>query len=289
MLVVEKRLIINADDFGMNDEVNVGTKEGVREGIITSVSVMTNMPYFDDAIKFLKRNKKISVGLHFNITEGGSVLPPKEVSSLIREDDKFFYWPQLITRSLLNNLDLKQVEKELKAQYDKLASAGLEITHIDSHHHIHLYPPIFKIVSSFADKHKINSLRGNYFNSWNITLGVRKKPIPTQFVVNALLMFINLRGGKRNHLYEINRFYDINWGKKFEGSDFVKILENLPSGTTEFICHLAVPSELGNPKFLNPRFKALKLLERTEVKKHLVENGIILVPHRRYLKIQTAN
>src|SRR5882757_5858501 len=93
-----KKLIINADDFGMSREVNEGTKQGIKQGIITSVSVMTNMPYFNEAVRFLKKYPHVSVGLHFNITEGKSLLLPKDAKNLIREDDNFYHWPHMIGR-----------------------------------------------------------------------------------------------------------------------------------------------------------------------------------------------
>ncbi|MGI8420269.1 MAG: carbohydrate deacetylase [Candidatus Levyibacteriota bacterium] len=279
-----KKLIINADDFGMSKEVNEGTKEGIRQGIITSVSVMANMPYFDDAIRFLKKHPQISVGLHFNITEGKSLLIPKDAKNLIREDDYFYHWPHMIGRVATKNIKPTEIEQELKKQYTALKKTGLPITHIDSHHHIHLYPSIFKIVSAFADREKIQSLRGNYFNSWNLTLGVWKKPIVTQVIVNSALLLSNLKHGNHKHLYEINRFYDINWGKDLSNKELLVILNNLPQGTTEFICHLAIESATGNKTFLTPRYKVLKLLTDPQVKKHLTMNGIFLTAHKALLE-----
>lgn len=276
---MKKRLIINADDFGMSKEVNDGTKKGIEQGIITSVSVMVNMPYFEDAIRFLRKHPKVSVGLHFNITEGNPILLPRDVGTLIREDNSFFYYPSLVARVAARSVNRDEVAQELKAQYAKLKATGLPVTHIDSHHHIHLYPSLFRIVSDFADKEHVHSLRGNEFDVWNLFLGVWKKPIVTQLVVNFFLLLVNIRIRNKSHLYEINRFYDINWAKDISQEDFAVILKNLPDGTTEFICHLAVLSSTGNSKFLIPRFKALTLLTQPMIKKHLLKNGITLVPH----------
>jgi hypothetical protein len=81
-------------------------------------------------------------------------------------------------------------------------------------------------------------------------------------------------------LYEINRFYDINWGKDLSNDDFMQILNNLPEGTTEFICHLAIESSTGNKKFLTPRYKTLNMLTDSLIKNHLKSNGITLSPHQ---------
>jgi hypothetical protein len=273
-----KNLIINADDFGMSKEVNKGIIQGVRQGIISSVSVMTNMPYFDEAIKFLKKYPKISVGLHFNITEGSPLSLPKEVETLIREDNSFYFWSFLIQKMLFKQINLNDVQSELKAQYVTLAKTRIPITHIDSHHHIHLTPSIFKLVSDFADRQKIVALRGNQFNFWNLSVGVWQKPIPTQVAVNFLLVLNNF-SSRKYRPYQVNRFYDLNWGKNLSVKQLTDILEHLPNGITEFICHLAVMSDKGNPTFLKPRQKTLNLITNNTIKKLLKENGITLVPH----------
>jgi predicted glycoside hydrolase/deacetylase ChbG (UPF0249 family) len=279
-----KRLIINADDFGMSREINEGTKRAIEQGIISSVSLMPNMPYFDDAVRFLRKYPHVSIGLHFNITEGKPLILPSQAGNLIREDDSFYHWPQMIGRFMFKNISPKEVERELIAQYAKLEKTKLPITHIDSHHHIHLFPPIYEIVGKFSDKHKINAVRGNYFNVWNLTLGVWKKPIPTQVVVNLALLLNNVTNKQHKHLYETNRFYDINWGKDLSIKDFSNVLNELPEGTTEFICHLAVESKTGNKKFLTPRYNVYKLLSNRLVKKHLIHNGIKLTSRKNIIK-----
>jgi predicted glycoside hydrolase/deacetylase ChbG (UPF0249 family) len=271
-----KNLIINADDFGMNQEINEGTKYAIEQGIISSVSLMPNMPYFDDAVRFLKKHPKISIGLHFNITEGKPLISPNMAGNLIREDDCFYHWPQLIGRLVFNNIKKKEIDEELQAQFAKLKATGLRITHIDSHHHVHLYPAIFEIISKFAENQNIYYVRGSYFNIWNLTLGIWKKPIPTQLIVNLALLLNNFKNKKYSKSYEVNRFYDINWGKNLKNTEFISILNKLPEGTTEFICHLAVESKTGNKKFLTPRYKIFKLLSNQTIRKHVIHNGITL-------------
>jgi len=278
---MQKHLIINADDFGMSKEVNEGTKLGIKRGLITSVSVMANMPLYNDAIVFLRKNPRISVGLHFNITEGSPLILPKDAKNLIREDNFFYHWPNMLARVSIGSILITEIEKELRAQYDKLKSSGLRITHIDSHHHVHLHPHIFKVVSKFADDHKINSLRGSYFSPWNLTLGVWKKPITTQTLVNSMLLLVNMRHFNRKLPYSIDRFYDINWGKNLTEEEFIKVLKKLPLGTTEFICHIALPSQTGNKKFLKPRYEILKLLSSKKVKQQLLERDIMLIPYQK--------
>lgn len=272
-----KNLIINADDFGMSEEVNEGVKIGIKEGIVTSVSLMVNMPFFEDAVKFLKNYHNISIGLHFNITEGKPIMLPANAGSLLREDDSFYNWPLGLMRLILKKTNLKEIEEELAMQYNILKSTGLPISHIDSHHHVHLYPSIFDIVGKFVNKQKNCGLRGRRFNIWNLILGVWRKPNYTQILVNLFLLLNNLKYKNYRHLYHINRFYDLNWGKDMSTKQFLEILSKLPEDTTEFVCHLAVLSKSGNREFLLPRYKTLKLLTYQSTKKYLTQNGITLI------------
>src|ERR1700748_1221382 len=105
----KKILIINADDFGMNKEVNEGIKLGIKQGVVTSVSVMTNMPFFEDAMRFLSDYPRVSVGLHFNITEGKPLV--KHADSLVGNDNNFYFWTKLINKLLLQQVEIRTIEK----------------------------------------------------------------------------------------------------------------------------------------------------------------------------------
>lgn len=274
-----KKLIVNADDFGMSKEINEGIMKGIEEGIITSVSLMVNMPYFEQAIKFLKKHPQVSAGLHFNITEGKPLTQTKDVGTLLREDEAFYSWPLLFLLITTKRVKPKEIERELKLQFTKLKSYRANITHIDSHHHIHLIPTVFKTVNDLARENNILSLRTNEFNLWNINLNAWKKPTLTQTLVNLMLLYNNFKNRSIKYPYGINRFYDINWGKDLSTEEFANILKNMPEGTTELICHLAMMSKTGNKNFIMPRYNTLKLLTHPMIKKHLISNGITLIPH----------
>jgi chitin disaccharide deacetylase len=255
-----KQLIINADDFGMSEEINEGIKRGIEAGIITSVSMMVNMPYFDDAVKYLKKHPEVSVGLHFDITEGMPVTIRKNVSTLIREDGTFFYWTAFILMMILNKISNIEIENELMAQYKILKRTRLKISHIDSHHHIHLLPGIFKMIMDFAQKNDVKALRCRAFNPNRLLFWLTHPPTLKQFIIIALCVIDSSLFRKYKYFYEINNLYDIGWDKKLNEDSFCEYLRSLPSGTTEIICHPAILSKTGNPKFLGPRYKALSLL-----------------------------
>lgn len=273
-------LIINADDFGMSREVNEGIETGIKRGIIRNVSVIANMPYFSDAVSFLKKHPEVSVGLHFNITEGQPVLPPNEVDTLIKEDGSFFYWTSLIPRLVVRNAKLEQIKKELFAQFAKLKSTGLPITHIDSHHHIHIYPHVFTFFTKFAQAKKVMALRCHHFNPWSLTAGFTQWPNWKKTIINLLMWTNSSYNNRLRHDFvngEVDGLYDLNWDKNLAEKDLQIILARLPQGTTEIICHLGVLSPNGNSRFLLPRFRTLRLLSKKSIKNSLISNGIKLV------------
>jgi predicted glycoside hydrolase/deacetylase ChbG (UPF0249 family) len=272
-----KYLIVNADDFGMSHEINEGIKRGVQAGIITSVSVMVNMPFYDEAVKFLKKHPEVSVGLHFNITEGSPILKPKTLGSLLREDNSFFHWSSLIAKFVLGKVMADEIKQELEHQYQKLKKTGLKISHIDSHHHMHLYPRIFRVLVSFAHERGVSALRSRKFSLWSLTNGIKKGPTIKQCVILALCFLDNFLARNSQDLYDINSIYDINWDKNLTEKKLLNILDHLPNGITEIICHPAVLSRDGNRRFLLPRYQRLELLLKKSVLQKIRKNNIQLV------------
>lgn len=272
-----RKLIINADDFGMSYEVNEGIKKGIRAGIITSVSIMVNMPYFEDAVKFLKKNPHIAVGLHFNITEGLPTLPVRETGTMLREDNSFFYWPSMIERFILNKISLSQLNEELRFQYEKLESTGLKISHIDSHHHIHLMPSIFRSLITFAKIKNIIALRSRRFHFNNLSNGVHRWPTFKQLLIIGFFLLNNIRSRNGSQLFGSDSIYDLSWSKKLTEKDLIKIIDNLGSGTTEIICHPAIMSATGNRVFLEPRYNCLQLLLNKSFFSQIKKRNIQLV------------
>lgn len=98
-----------------------------------------------------------------------------------------------------------------------------------------------------------------------------------------MLLYSHLRY-RRTRFYKTDGFYDINWDRNLTTDSFITLLTNLPNGTTELICHLAIENEKGNKKFLSPRYKILKLLTNPLVKNHLTKNGIQLVNYKSNIK-----
>ncbi|MGL4522375.1 MAG: carbohydrate deacetylase [Bacilli bacterium] len=143
------KVIMNSDDFGMSDGVNKGTVEAMQRGVVSSTTMCVNMPGFDSAIDYIKKNDMKNVGLHLIFTGGKPILPANEVSSLVDEEGKFLHWS--VAKERLLSLKQTEIAAEIRAQYNKVVSEGVEISHIDCHHHFLLfYPHTASVVVDFA-------------------------------------------------------------------------------------------------------------------------------------------
>ena len=156
------KLIINADDCGKSKEVNTAIEEAIDKGLITSTTVMANMDDFEGALTlYNKWKEKISFGVHLNITEGHPLVPSQvflDTKFCVPEGNgmvfnRLYYLYRKPNKSLTEAIKL-----ELRAQMRKVASA-IDISHIDSHRHMHLAPFLLPIVCEVATEFNIRKIR----------------------------------------------------------------------------------------------------------------------------------
>lgn len=155
-----KRLIVNADDCGADVARNRGIFEAIKKGVVTSVSILPNGPAFDDAMQRIKslNNEEISLGVHINLSEGEPLSAGLQI--LVGPDG---YFPGKLPAMKLftnnNNALEREITIELDTQIRMMLDAGLPIRHLDSHHHIHVFPAAVKAVIRAAIKYKIPWIR----------------------------------------------------------------------------------------------------------------------------------
>lgn len=125
------KLIVNADDFGYSKGVNYGIAEAHLNGVVTSATMMANMPGLSHALKLMRELPALGVGIHLSLTLGKPVSP--HVDLLTGEEGLFKTQAHYQTHTA----DLNQLYEEWKAQITKLLHLGVPLTHIDSHHHMH--------------------------------------------------------------------------------------------------------------------------------------------------------
>jgi predicted glycoside hydrolase/deacetylase ChbG (UPF0249 family) len=160
---MDRLLIINADDFGLCEGVNRAIAEAHKNGILTSTTLMTNMPSAEEAIKIAKQLPTLGVGIHLNLTQGQPLSNNPIVTLLVNDNGEFCYSAnELAWKSLVSSKFRAAIRAELAAQLQWTIDRDLKPTHLDSHKHIHSFPAIYRIVCSLARQFNINSIRFTY-------------------------------------------------------------------------------------------------------------------------------
>ena len=142
------KLIVNADDFGYSKGVNLGIMEAHKNGIVTSATMMCNMPGLAHAVELAKDMPSLGVGIHLVLTCGSPVSP--DVPSLVDEAGQFRKRPEQ-----LEHAEPADIEREFVAQIERFLSTGLRPTHLDSHHHVHSHEKVFPIVRRLAERYQL--------------------------------------------------------------------------------------------------------------------------------------
>jgi chitin disaccharide deacetylase len=154
-------VIINADDFGMNSAVNSAIFSGMEQGLVTSTSIMANMPGFEEAVGLVRDHDELRgrVGVHLNLTEGKPLSKPILSCRLFCGADGSFYFKRERPLFRFEKPVKAAAYEELRMQLQKVVSAGIIPTHLDSHHHIHTEWAVVPLVRRLAKEFRIPRIR----------------------------------------------------------------------------------------------------------------------------------
>jgi len=152
-------LIVNGDDFGLTPGVNAGIVDAHVKGILTSASLFANAAATEGAIALAKETPTLAVGCHLTLVDGRPTLPPSALPTLAPDGDFRPTWRAFIRDAMLGRIRPDEIDRELHAQVERLVGAGLRLSHLDSHKHVHAYPPVFAIVARIARRFDIKTVR----------------------------------------------------------------------------------------------------------------------------------
>ncbi len=157
------RLIIRMDDVGFCHAANQAAQRVLKEGVCTSISVIVNTPWLDEAVEILRRHPEVSIGVHLTLNaewreyRWGPVLPYSEVPSLVDEHGRFF--PSRAT-FFAHNPRTEEVEKELRAQIKLALDKGLRVSYVDYHMGTAMSTPeLQQVVEKLAAEFKLGVSR----------------------------------------------------------------------------------------------------------------------------------
>ncbi|WP_456959715.1 chitin disaccharide deacetylase [Helcococcus kunzii] len=152
------RLIINADDFGYTEATNYGIVDAHKNGVLTSTTIMANMPGFDHAVKLSKLYPNLGIGVHLVLTCGKPLTDVGE--GYLDANGEFkrsqYYFSRDDNSSLdAEWLDPDKVYIEWKTQIEKVINSGVKPTHLDSHHHMHTHEVLQPVVRKLSEEYNL--------------------------------------------------------------------------------------------------------------------------------------
>jgi len=205
---VTRCLIVNADDFNLTEGVTRGILEAHSTGIVTSTTVMVNLPGLEGSRDLAQACPGLGVGLHLNLTFGPPVLPPDRVSSLVNGAGRFVRDHERFRHAG----DLAEIREELTAQVERFRRTfGAGPSHLDTHHHIHRHPQIFQVVLDLA-----------------AGLGVPVRALTPEMTARI----------RERHLPAVDRAEgDVGPEPYWTIERMLILLARLQDGVTEIICH----------------------------------------------------
>jgi hopanoid biosynthesis associated protein HpnK len=228
-----KRVIINADDFGLSPSVNEGIILAHRQGILTSATLMANAPGFEQAVGLAADNPRLGVGLHLNIVRGVPVSKPEDIPSLVTPEGRFPSRASVVMRKLfLGRLNNAEFERELRAQVEKALKAGVRLSHFDSEKNLHTLPAFFRLVIKLGQDYGIKKAR--FVSEYRLS-----RPLG-QSLKAAFLSLLDAgmkRRLRRAGLVITDRFYGISYSGRMTAAALNRILSRQGDGSAEIMVH----------------------------------------------------
>ena len=164
-----KKIIVNADDFGINEFVTSEIERQILAGNVSSTTVMANGNNLEEVKHFASQHPEVSYGVHLCLSEFSSLTKSEELfrSGLTDENGVFVHKAIFHLKNLKENIVRKAIRDELNAQIDVIQSLGFPISHADSHHHVHTIYPLHETFINVLKKRGINKVRlGADFCNW---------------------------------------------------------------------------------------------------------------------------
>jgi chitin disaccharide deacetylase len=287
-----RRLIINADDFGLTAGVNRAIVEAHEKGVVSSATLMANGPAFAQAVSLAQSTPRLGVGCHVVLVDGAPLLPQTQVHSLLDRSGNSIGDPRFregISKfgalAMLGRLAADEIEAEATAQIRKLQASGIPVTHLDSHKHTHLFPRVLRPLLRAAKSCGVRAIRNpferiqgsqlaaspNLWRRWT-EVGVLRS-LARQFREAVQQAGITTPDGT----------LAIVATGALNGRLLRLMVENLPEGTWELVCHPGYnDADLQGirTRLRESREQELRILTSQSTADLLAANGVEVVSFR---------
>jgi hopanoid biosynthesis associated protein HpnK len=238
-----RQLVVNADDFGISRGVNRGIVEAHRSGLVTSASLMANLPSAEDALTRAAICPDLGLGLHLTLTAGRPLSPPERVPTLVDGEGRLLLLGTLLARLTLGRVRGDDLRRELTAQVEWALKRGVRPDHLDSHHHVHVHPRVAPIVIALAREHGVSWVRSAAEGGVAASIAARSAKDAARTLAASTLGVYGRALFRRAGLRTPRHFRGIGLGMGFGEAGLLATLEALPPGLTELMAHPGHPDE----------------------------------------------
>jgi hopanoid biosynthesis associated protein HpnK len=288
---VVRRLIVNADDFGFTAGVNRAIVEAHTHGIVTSSTLMANGRAFEDAVRLATTVPRLSIGCHVVLIDGEPVLDAPRLPSIarlysggarFRDGLKSF-----AARALTDRVNPEEIEIEATAQIRKIQSAGITVSHVDTHKHTHLFPAVLRPLLRAARACGVRAVRNPFGPRKPLKSSeLLKRPgLWTRYAEVRILRGLAAKfreTAKREGLATPDGTFGIVVTGALNEKLFHGIAAIIPEGTWEFVCHPGYNDDdlqSANTRLRHSRETELRVLTLPEARQLLLDQGIQLISY----------
>ncbi len=268
-------LVTVADDFGKSQAINCAVSEASDNGILTAASLMAGGEAFEEAVSIARERHGLSVGLHVTLCDGRAVLPHSRIPDIVSHDGFFEKNPVKAWLKYSRPALLSQIRMEIGAQLDRLENAGVRVSHVDCHHHLHMHPFILEILCKEAAHRGIVWVR------------MPREPLPivlrTRSPLRGAMPFVewatfgtlgayNYRAIRRHGLRAADQVYGLSRTGDVDEEYLMGIIEHAVGSVSEIFFHPDISTGSGR--------REVEALTSPRVKERLSTLGVILAGYR---------
>lgn len=268
-----RRLIVNADDFGLSHSVNQAVIRAHREGVLTTASLMVNEPGFDEAVALARENPGLGVGLHLTLLHGHSALPAEQIQGLVNARGEFDSAPARVGFRYFANRRLRsQLRAEIHAQFRKFRSTGLPLDHVNGHLHLHLHPVVFRLLMNDAEELGVRHMRLTR-DPVGLNLHLAKGHLCYRLLHAAIFRCLSSRASpllRARGIRHTRAVFGLLQNARVDEAFVLRLLPNLPAGDSELYSHPSLDD-------FKHEFDAL---HSPRVKRRIQELGIELIRYQ---------
>jgi hopanoid biosynthesis associated protein HpnK len=280
-----RRLIINADDFGLTSGVNRAIAEANRSGVLTSATIMANSKAVQEAVALAKGLSHLHTGCHVVLIDGEPV--SGELPSLTNGSERFrSSLKEFAVAAMRGRISQQEIQCEAEAQIRKIQASGITVTHLDSHKHTHMFPHVLRPVLRAAKACGVRAIRNPFepVRCWpRGMLGA-----PALWMRSAGVFCFQMfaaefrRALKKEGVASPDGTVGIAATGKLDQAMLLRILNVLPEGTWELVCHPGYSDsdlEAAGTRLTTSREVELSALTSQETKETLARQKIELISY----------